>query len=307
MPNHTVITFFGDIFNRMHLFKNPILLASIVGSVERNLVHSFSAIPITKASQKNFITNGRYEIETLSEEPKCFLVRNFLSEDECEAYISKARNADPERMNTSNAPQVSLQTDRLWPLPFMCIGAGVPPIIRLFEGTADASMIGFDNIVACAIPPIAGALGVMLVLIVSVTKIMQQYAETSSRTSESLALNTEEDCDFIRNLVDRASAITDHHWANWEAPVITKYTKGALFASHNDASPTRGSEWADLGGQRVCTVIAYLNTCEEGGATKFDQLNFQVQPTQGSALVFFPSDKQTLEADGRTVHQSVSF
>jgi len=246
-----------------------------------------------------------YQIETLSEEPKCFLVRDFLSKEECEAYISKTCNADPEKMKQSNAPQVSLQIERLWPLPFLCIGAGIPPIIRLLEGTADTTMIGFDDIFSAAVMPIGLALGVMLALLFSITKLMQQYAEASSRTSESLALNTPEDCDFIRNLVDRASEITDHPWNNWEAPVITKYSKGALFASHNDASPTRGSEWADLGGQRVATVIAYLNTCEEGGSTKFDQLNFQVQPTQGCALFFYPADKMTLEADERTIHQSM--
>jgi hypothetical protein len=209
-------------------------------------------------------------------------------------------------MKQSNAPQVSLQIERLWPLPFLCIGAGVPPIIRLFKGTADISMIGLDDIVSTALVPIGLALGVMLTLLLSITKLMQQYADTSSRTSESLALNTPADCDFIRNLVDRASEITDQPWDHWEAPVITKYSKGALFASHNDASPTRGSEWADLGGQRVATVITYLNTCQDGGSTKFDQLNFQVQPMQGSALVFFPADGETLEVDERTTHQSVS-
>ena len=93
----------------------------------------------------------------------------------------------------------------------------------------------------------------------------------------------------------------------WEAPVITKYDIGALFASHNDASPTKGSEWSDSGGQRIATVITYLNTCanEKGGGTKFDDLNFTVQPKKGCALVFYPSDWDTLEADGRTIHQSL--
>eukprot|EP00979_Chaetoceros_neogracilis_P008794 scaffold1972_cov265-Chaetoceros_neogracile.AAC.8 len=267
-------------------------------------VYSFSTLPINNIKH-DIIANGRYQIEILSEDPQCFLVRDFLSEDECEAYISKTRNADAERMKQSNAPQVSLQIERLWPLPFLCIGAGVPPIIRLFEGAADISMIGLDDIVTTALVPIGMALGVMLTLLLSITKLMQQYADTSSRTSESLALNTPADCDFIRNLVDRASEITDQPWDHWEAPVITKYSKGALFASHNDASPTRGSEWADLGGQRVATVITYLNTCQDGGSTKFDQLNFQVQPMQGSALVFFPADGETLEVDERTTHQSL--
>lgn len=39
--------------------------------------------------------------------------------------------------------------------------------------------------------------------------------------------------------------------------------------------------------------------------TKFDKLGFQVQPRSGSALIFFPAIADTMEADGRTVHQSL--
>jgi len=96
-------------------------------------------------------------------------------------------------------------------------------------------------------------------------------------------------------------------WEQWEAPVITKYDKGVLFSSHNDASPTRGSEWSNLGGQRIAAVISYLNTCPScGGGAKFDSLNFVVQqPRAGDALVFYLSDWDTLEADVRTVDQSL--
>jgi hypothetical protein len=65
-----------------------------------------------------------------------------------------------------------------------------------------------------------------------------------------------------------------------------------------------GSEWSELGGQRVVTTIFYLNSCNIGGATSFDKLGISVQPRQGSALVFFPADKSTLEADERTRHES---
>ena len=51
----------------------------------------------------------------------------------------------------------------------------------------------------------------------------------SSRSSVSLALNTEGDCDFIRTLVDKASDVTNRTWSSFEAPVITKYPKGAVF------------------------------------------------------------------------------
>ena len=67
----------------------------------------------------------------------------------------------------------------------------------------------------------------------------------------------------------------------------------------------KGSEWSDAGGQRVVTVIVYLNTWHEGGETKFDRLGFTVRPNEGTALIFYPADAETLEADGRTIHQSL--
>jgi prolyl 4-hydroxylase len=78
-----------------------------------------------------------------------------------------------------------------------------------------------------------------------------------------------------------------------------------VFATHNDASPTLGSEWSDLGGQRVVTAITYLNDCPTGGGTRFDRLGITVQPKRGQTLIFYPADAQSLVADDRTRHESM--
>lgn len=267
-----------------------------------------------------------FDIEIISKDPKCFLIHNILTPQECEAYITRANDEiessstnnnddddDNNGMSRSNAPDVSIKLSRLWPLPFLCLGAGIPPVMKLFLGeyysisdtTAGTTTIALDQIITTALPNISIAFTITCLSIILITQGMRQYAEKYTRTSKSIALNQESDIDFIRTLVDNASDVTNHNWSQWEAPVITKYDPGALFASHNDASPTKGSEWAELGGQRVVTVITYLNTCDKGGGTKFDKLNFVVQPKQGCALVFYPADSQTLDVDERTVHQSL--
>ena len=122
-----------------------------------------------------------------------------------------------------------------------------------------------------------------------------------------MAWNQEEDIPFVETLVNRVSEYTSHSWQAWEAPVFTRYPPGSVFSRHQDASPTKGSEWEDEGGQRVVTCICYLNTVPKGGETSFDQLNIVVPPKQGNALIFFPSVLgDSLEADERLTHESMA-
>jgi hypothetical protein len=154
-----------------------------------------------------------------------------------------------------------------------------------------------------------GLLGFVVIL-----PLIRKISNASSRTSDALALNLKEDLHLIGPLVDRATASvwTEHlnvpfSSSNWEAPVVTKYKRGAVFARHGDASPTRGSEWKDIGGQRLVTCICYLNTLNEGqgGETYFDRLNLRVQPQKGSALFFYPAHATSMEADERMTHESL--
>jgi prolyl 4-hydroxylase len=60
--------------------------------------------------------------------------------------------------------------------------------------------------------------------------------------------------------------------------------------------------FAANGGQRIVTVLIYLNDVAQGGHTRFPALNLEVQPREGMALIFFPAtidgllDKMALHA-----------
>lgn len=56
-----------------------------------------------------------------------------------------------------------------------------------------------------------------------------------------------------------------------------------------DLSNEDGRRFAANGGQRIVTVLVYLNDVPRGGATGFPNLNVEVRPRRGMALVFFPS------------------
>ena len=53
---------------------------------------------------------------------------------------------------------------------------------------------------------------------------------------------------------------------------MTRYSEGQRFLAHNDASLQPELDWADTGGQRLVTMIHYLNDVPRGGRTVFNNL-----------------------------------
>ena len=247
------------------------------------------------------------DAQVLSHDPLIYTIPNLLTPAECQAFIDRSKALEDVRpMKLSNPPQVSLDVQKLWPLPFLSLGAGIPPFMRYYQQHDDT----FDDIqelLSVILPPIGIAFLSSLFLAFGVVlPLIKTISESKSRTSLAMALNTEDDVPFVKDLVNRVSTITQHSWSMWEAPVFTRYGKGAIFAKHSDASPTRGSEWKDEGGQRVVTCICYLNDVKSGGETSFDKLGIDVAPRQGRALIFFPTlPGDSLEADERLTHESL--
>jgi len=107
-------------------------------------------------------------------------------------------------------------------------------------------------------------------------------------------------------LCERISELLNIPFDQLESPQIAKYTKGQFFKEHYDHISTiteEGNEHLKRGGQRICTVLIYLNEVESGGSTCFKKLGFKVKPKTGSALIFFPA---TLDGvyDPLTLHEA---
>ena len=90
-----------------------------------------------------------------------------------------------------------------------------------------------------------------------------------------------------------------------EEPQIVRYRTGEEFSWHYDEVPPTQ---LDNGGQRVATLLVYLNTVKRGGGTIFRDLKdangqrLTVKPVQGSALLFFPAFADG-RPDDRTLHK----
>jgi len=238
--------------------------------------------------------------EVLSTSPVIHLVENFLTTSECKSYISYANSStSTSTMDQSEPPAVCIDRSKLTPLIPLALLSGFPTAFHEIEKSHDL----LEAIIA-ALPIIMGVSFSMICLIYFTVSILNLNA-SGRRTSQVMPLNDEKDLPVIRDLMEKITKLTRHPWKNFEAPAITRYKPGEVFSVHNDASPDGGKDQGNFGGQRVVTVIIYLNTCKEGGETRFDKLGIKVRPKQGSALLFFPADLRTLIADDRTTHESL--
>ena len=242
--------------------------------------------------------------EILSRDPLVYTVKNLITSKECSEYIERAANSS--ELVRSNAPAAGVDMKRLWPLPILILFSTIPSMLRLLSSNTDLTVSNIIDTVK--LPLFIGSFST--VILVAVANELAKNVATSSRTSSSVSFNRKEDFDFIRPFMKRTYEVTGHKWYNFEAPVITRYRAGESFGMHNDASPSKGSEWSENGGQRVITIITYLNDVPDGagGGTRFDRLNtsrVEVKPRVGKSLIFYPADFETLEMDDRTRHESV--
>ena len=94
-------------------------------------------------------------------------------------------------------------------------------------------------------------------------------------------------------LEQRIAALLDWPLENGEGLQILRYGPGTQYQPHYDYfDPAEAGTPTILkrGGQRVASIVCYLNTPEAGGATVFPDAGLEVAPVRGNA-VFFSYDR----------------
>ncbi|GAB2670157.1 2OG-Fe(II) oxygenase [Nocardia goodfellowii] len=110
----------------------------------------------------------------------------------------------------------------------------------------------------------------------------------SNRTSEGAVFQRGEDA-LIDLLDRRTSALMNWPVEKGEGLQILRYGPGGEYRPHFDYFPPEDpGSWrhVEIPGQRVATLIVYLNDVEAGGATAFPEAGLSVAPKKGGALYF---------------------
>lgn len=130
---------------------------------------------------------------------------------------------------------------------------------------------------------------------------------TFSTFSQSKRTSTTWFCHFsqVSTLLAKCKRLLNIDLHQLEEAQIVRYKTGDEFSWHYDEIP---SSQLHNGGQRIATLLVYLNSIERGGGTIFRDLKdpsgnmLTMRPKQGSALLFFPAFSNGTP-DDRTLHK----
>lgn len=109
---------------------------------------------------------------------------------------------------------------------------------------------------------------------------------------------------FISSLDRRISELMHWPMENGEGLQILNYQIGGEYKPHFDYFPpeqTGSGVHLAKGGQRVSTLILYLNDVDQGGETIFPSLHLSVVPKKGSAI-YFEYCNASGQVDPSTLH-----
>jgi prolyl 4-hydroxylase len=122
-----------------------------------------------------------------------------------------------------------------------------------------------------------------------------------TRTSDGMFFNRGEH-PLVAVLEARMAKLLNWPVENGEGLQILRYGPGAEYKPHYDYFDPRSSGTPSVlkrGGQRVASLVCYLNTPDQGGSTLFPDVGLEVAPLKGNA-VFFSYDRP--HPSTRTLH-----
>lgn len=125
-----------------------------------------------------------------------------------------------------------------------------------------------------------------------------------ARTSQGMFFENRGSDPVIRRIEEKISHLTLMPVNYGETIQVLRYSPGQEFKPHHDYfdhESVGGKEALENGGQRMATLIMYLNSTEDGGETVFPEVGLKIIPKKGNAILFYNCQPDGKE-DPLTLH-----
>jgi prolyl 4-hydroxylase len=126
----------------------------------------------------------------------------------------------------------------------------------------------------------------------------------SSRTSETAWIS--KDDPVAKKVFEKACGLTGRHMGCCEDLQVVRYKPGTYYKAHHDSccdDSTACREFEMKGGQRVGTLLVYLNDEFTDGETHFpDHGDVKMKAAPGSAIFFRPLANDAAQCHPKALH-----
>jgi prolyl 4-hydroxylase len=124
-----------------------------------------------------------------------------------------------------------------------------------------------------------------------------------SRTSETAWID--KDDPVAQKIFKKALEFTDKTPENCENLQVVRYGPGTFYRAHHDSCCDGSQGCANFekdGGQRVATLLVYLNDGFTDGETHFPKLDRKMKAPPGSGIVFWPMGRDECKCHPKALH-----
>lgn len=123
----------------------------------------------------------------------------------------------------------------------------------------------------------------------------QRGTVSEIRTSLGMFMTTPQQIALVRPVAERVASVVGIPSDRYEAMQVLRYEAGQRYIPHPDYFEGELlKSQQGRGGQRIATIVMYLNNVMSGGETEFPMLNVTVKPSAGSGVLFW-----SMNEDGR--------
>lgn len=110
---------------------------------------------------------------------------------------------------------------------------------------------------------------------------------------------------LVKGIFEKASQMFNIPLENAEDLQVVRYLPNQYFKEHHDGccdDNDKCKEFIDKTGQRILTILIYLNNDFQDGHTYFPKLNLKIKTDPGNAIVFYPTATGTDKCHPLALH-----